>query len=584
MKINLTKLGMALLCLIMSIEIFAQQKLTLPDTDHYIINDSVMIKTKYGITLSAVVVRKKGVEEKLPTALFYFIYSNNNRSLMEAKYAADHGYVGIVADTRGKRLSPDPIEPYEHEAQDVNAVIDWITKQPWSNGSVGMYGGSYSGFAQWAATKYLHPALKTIVPYVAAIPGLGLPMENNIFLSANYQWAFYVTNNKYTDDTVNNDNARWRRMRNNWWESGAAYNKIDSIDGTPNPWMQKWLSHPDYDTYWQSMVPYKNDFKHINIPVLTITGYYDDGQVSALEYLREHYKYNPSAQHYLIIGPYDHFGAQTGGVPKLRDYQVDPDALINTREITFQWLDHILKGGKKPSLLRDKINFQVMGANKWKHVPTLEKMEDQHIRFYLDSIPGGKKVLSDHTPVKEIFMHQRIDLADRTSFYNDYYPDPIIKKELDTINGLFFVTKPFKQAVSISGRLQGELKAIINKKDMDIGLTLYEITPAGEYFQLSYFLGRASYAYDMSKRQLLVPGKLETIPFHRSRVFSRQFQKGSRLLLVLNIDKNPFAQINYGTGKDVSTETVKDAGVPLDINWSTGSYIDLGVSVAKALF
>ncbi|ASK30751.1 peptidase S15 [Chryseobacterium sp. T16E-39] len=583
MKINLTKLSMALLCLIISIEIFAQQKFSLPDNDHYIINDSVMIKTKYGITLSAVVVRKKGVKEKLPAALFYFIYSNKNRSLMEAKYAADHGYIGIVADTRGKRLSPGPIEPYEHETQDVNAVIDWIADQSWSDGRVGMYGGSYSGFAQWAATKYLHPALKTIVPYVAAIPGLGVPMENNVFILANYQWAFYITNNKYTDDSVNNDSARWRRMRNNWWESGLAYNKVDSIDGTPNPWFQKWLSHPDYDAYWQSMVPYKEDFKHINIPVLSITGYYDDGQVSALEYLREHYKYNPSAQHYLIIGPYDHFGAQKGGVAELRGYQVDSGALINTREITFQWFDYILKGGKKPALLEDKINFQVMGANKWKHVSSLEKMEDQHIRFYLDSV-SGKKLLSEKKPVKEVFMHQRVNLADRTSFYNDYYPDPIIKKELDTINGLFFVTKPFNQSVSVSGALKGELKAIINKKDMDIGLSLYEITPSGEYFQLSYFLGRASYAQDMSKRKLLVAGELETIPFYRSRVFSRQLQKGSRLLLMLNIDKNPFAQINYGTGKDVSKETVKDAGVPLDIQWSTGSYIDLGVSDSKSLF
>jgi putative CocE/NonD family hydrolase len=583
MKINLAKLSVAVLCLLFSVETFARQKLSLPDTLNYIINDSVMIKTKYGITLSAVVVRKKGVKEKLPAALLYFIYSNTNRSLVEAKYAADHGYIGIVADARGKRLSPDEPAPYEHEVQDVNAVIDWIISQQWSNGSVGMYGGSYSGFAQWAAAKHLHPALKTIVPYVAAIPGLGLPMENNVFLAANYQWAFYITNNKYTDDAVNNDNARWRKMRNNWWESGAAYNKMDSIDGTPNPWLQKWLSHPDYDAYWQSMVPYGQDFKHINIPVLSITGYYDDGQVSALEYLREHYKYNPSAEHYLIIGPYDHFGSQVGGVAKLRGYQVDSVALINTREITFQWLGYILKGGKKPALIKDKINFEVMGANHWKHVPSLNKMEDHQIRFYLDSL-SGKKILSDQKPAKESFMVQRVDLSDRATFYNDYYPEPIIKKEVDTTNGLFFITKPFNQAVSVSGALQGELKAIINKKDMDVGLVLYEVTPAGEYFQLSYYLGRASYASDMSKRKLLSPGKMENIPFYRSRVFSRQLQKGSKLLLVLNIDKNPFAQINYGTGKDVSKETVKDAGIPLEIKWSTGSFIELGFSVdAKSL-
>ncbi|MEH3111991.1 CocE/NonD family hydrolase [Pedobacter terrae] len=584
MKRNLVKLGMAVLCFALGLKTFAQQKLTLPDSNNYIINDSVMIKTKYGITLSAVVVRKKGLPQKLPAALFYFIYSNTNRSLKEAKYAADHGYIGIVADARGKRLSPDIPAPYEHEVKDVNAVIDWIVKQSWSDGRVGMYGGSYSGFAQWAAAKHLHPALKTIVPYVAAIPGLGLPMENNVFLSANYQWAFYVTNNKYTDDTINNDHTRWRDMRNNWWESGAAYNKIDSIDGKPNPWLQKWLSHPDYDAYWQSMIPYRKDFKHINIPVLSITGYYDDGQVSALEYLREHYKYNPLAEHYLIIGPYDHFGSQVGGIPYLRGYQVDTIALINTREITFKWFDYIFKNGNKPVLLKNKINFEVMGLNKWRHAPSLTKMEDYHIRFYLDSTTNGT-TLSAQKPTKVVFMHQQIDLADRTTFYNDYYPNPIIKKEIDKSNGLFFVTEPFNQAASVSGALQGQLKAIINKKDMDVGLVLYEITPDGEYFQLSYYLGRASYAYDMSKRCLLKPGKLATIPFYRSRVFSKQLQKGSRLLLVLNIDKNPFAEINYGTGKEVSRETIKDAGASLQIKWCTQSFIELGCSLdAKSLF
>ena len=576
--------GMAALCLLLSQYCLSQDKQTLPDTAHYIINDSVLIRTKDGATLSAVVVRKKGVVEKLPTAMMFFIYSNLERSLMEAKYSADHGYAGMVADTRGKRLSPDTIEPYEHEARDVNSVIDWIVQQPWSDGRVGMYGGSYSGFAQWAAAKYLHPALKTIVPYVAAIPGQGLPMENNVFLTANYQWAFYITDNKYTDDAVDNDNDRWRRMRLNWWDAGAAYNKIDSVDGTPNPWLQKWLSHPDYDGYWQSMVPYKEDFSKINIPVLTITGYYDDGQISALEYLREHYRYNPKAEHYLIIGPYDHFGAQRGGVANLRGYEVDPVALINTREITFQWLDHILRSGPKPALLKDKINFEVMGANTWKHVPSMDKMESSTLRLYL--CKGGDQTLrgwKDHSlrsikPANEEFIGQTVDLADRTTFNNDYYPDPIIKKEIDRTNGVFFISEPFDKPVSISGVLQGVLKAIINKKDMDIGVVLYELTPKGEYFQLSYFLGRASYAQDRTKRHLLTPGKLETIPFIRSRVFSKQLSKGSRLVMVLNIDKNPFAQINYGTGKDVSVETVKDAGAPLEIRWSTESWLEIGIS------
>ena len=576
---NIRFFVMAALCLLVSGLCLAQTSPQLPDTANYLINDKLLIKTSDGATISAVTVIKKPFTSKLPAALMFFIYSNTERSLAEAKFAADYGYIGIVADTRGKRLSPDKIEPYEHEARDVNSVIDWITQQSWSNGSVGMYGGSYSGFAQWAATKYLHPALKTIVPYVAAIPGLGLPMENNVFLTANYQWAFYITNNKFTDDLVNNDNERWHRMRDRWWETGVAYNRIDSLDGTPNPWLQKWLSHPDYDEYWQSMVPYKKEFSKINIPVLSITGYYDDGQVSALEYLREHYKYNPHAAHYLLIGPYDHFGAQKGGTAQLRGYQVDSVALINTREITFQWLDYVLKGTKKPDIIQDKINFEVMGENKWHHAKSIDQMGPRKRRLYLDKLKNGTAfTLSDRKPVKNDYLTQIVDLSDRITSNNDYYPSPIIKSELDTTNGLFFISQPFDTATSVSGLLKGNLRVTINKKDMDFGLSLYEVTPTGEYFQLSYFLGRASYAKDMSRRQLLNPGKATDIPFYRSRVFSKRLSKGSRLLVMLNINKNPFSEINYGTGKPVSTETISDAGAPLEIKWHNQSYIELGFS------
>ncbi|SFE40820.1 CocE/NonD family hydrolase [Spirosoma endophyticum] len=581
------KLMLGLLCLFWTTVSPAQQVISITRADslrlaederQFIIEDSVLIKTKDGAMLSAVVVRKRGLTTPQPTALLYFMYSNTARSLAEAKYAAARGYVGVVADTRGKRLSPDPVAPYEHEARDVNSVIDWIVQQPWSNGKVGMYGGSYSGFAQWAATKYLHPALKTIVPYVAAIPGQGLPMENNVFLNANCQWAFYVTNNKYVDNEMNNDNQRWRRMRNRWYETGVAYNRIDSIDGTPNPWLQKWLKHPDYDAYWQRMVPYGNDFSKITIPVLSITGYYDDGQISAMHYVREHYKYRPDAEHYLIIGPYDHFGAQKGGVPVLRGYSVDSVALINTKIITFDWLDYVLKGGPKPALLKDRINYEVMGANVWRHAPSIAKMSNTHLKLYLtDQKEGDNYRLARQKPNVPRSLKQEVDLADRSTSNNDYYPDPIIRNVLNRSNGLFFISEPVDHEISINGMFSGELKAIINKKDMDIGVVLYEVTPQGEYVALSYFLGRASYARDASHRNLLKSGVMETIPFSKTRLVSRQLRKGSRLLVVLNIDKNPFAQINYGTGKDVSQETIRDAGLPLTVQWSTDSFIQLPV-------
>ena len=157
------------------------------------------------------------------------------------------------------------------------------------------------------------------------------------------------------------------------------------------------------------------------------------------------------------------------------------------------------------------------------------------------------------------------------------YPAPIVGKKSDISNGFSFISEPFDEPVSIDGTFLGEIKASLNKKDMDIGVVLYEVMPNGELFHLSYFLGRASFARDMSVRKLLTPGKVESISFNKTRMTSRRLSKGSRLLVTLNVNKNPYAQINYGTGKDVSDEDINDAKIPLQIKWQNGSCVKIPV-------
>jgi putative CocE/NonD family hydrolase len=549
------------------------------DARRYAIDDRVLIRTPDGATLSATLYRKKAAAGRGPACLLYTIYPERLHDT--AREGAAHGYATVVADARGKRLSPDRIVPYEHEASDVNSVIDWIRRQPWSDGQVGMWGNSYSGFAQWAATKRLSPALKTIAPSAAAIPGLGLPMENNVFLNANYGWAFYVGNNRMLDDAVYYDRRRWSELNQRWYESGRPYREIDKVDGTPNPWLQRWLQHPSFDAFWQAMVPWGRDFAKIRIPVLTITGYYDDAEVSALEYVRQHYQENPSADHYVLVGPYQHFSAQSPRKPAfVYGYEIDPAAQIDTKAVIFGWMDHVMRGAPRPAILADRINFEVMGANAWRHAPSLEKMADEQTTFYLTDQPAGSHhALSREKPAKATFLEQTVDLADRKSSANNYYyPAPMVLDSLELPTGFAFVTEPFAEPVQVNGAFRGELLAAINKKDFDVSVVLYEVMPDGRLFHLSYFVGRASYARDMTQRRLLTPGKVESIPFERTRLVSRQLSRGSRLMVVVNVNKNSFAQVNEGTGKDVSDESRADAGEPLRVRWSTESRVVIPIS------
>lgn len=559
----------------------------------YLVQDSLLISTPTGASISAIIVRDPEQQSPATAILFHTIYARPGRDLEYAINAVDQGYVGIVTYSRGKGLSQDSIIPYEFETNDTYDVIEWISKQTWSDGNVGMYGGSYVGFTQWAATKKMHPALKTIVPSAAAAPGIAEPMENGVVANFFYPWPHYVTNNRYLDTLLYGDNQRWINLYLDWYQQGIAYQKLDSLDGLPNKVFRKWLDHPVYDQYWQEMIPNNAEFANIDIPILTTTGYFDGGQIGALYYLRQHYAFSKNPDHYLVIGPYTHFGSQRIPEINVGGYEIDSVARINITDLIFDWFNYIFKNGEKPRILEDKINYQVMGANKWSHAPDPSEVANDTITFYLSTLTSeinwpfdsGNNDQDRHytltmsPPEKIEYLSQEIDFSDRSDdAQNNYFTPLVISDTLTVGNGFSFVSEPFGEDFEINGSYFGELKVEINKKDFDYSTVLYELTEEGKYFKLTLRnIGRASLARDLSHRELLHPDTLESIPLHNVRMTSKKIAKGSRLVLVLNGNKHPFDQINYGTGKDVSLETIEDATDPLIIKWHTGTHLKIPV-------
>ncbi|MFT3794322.1 CocE/NonD family hydrolase [Flavobacterium sp.] len=542
--------------------VFSSHAQTIPDDDFlYDIADSVWIPLPDGQKISATVVKKNNVDAALPVVLFYTTYSQGRNDRKIAKRLADRDYVGVIAYTRGIRGNLAEYVPYENEATDSYEIIDWISKQKWCNGKVGMYGGSYTGYSQWAAARKLHPALQTIVPQVAVMPGYDFPMENDVPIANILQWPNDILKFPPLD----------RGLVFQYFDNGVAFQKLDSLAGQPNRLFQKWLRHPAYDSYWQSLAPTPKEYAEIDIPVLTTTGYYDGCQISALRYFKQHMRYNRNANHYLVIGPYDHWSGQRHAAPELMGYKIDPVAQISMQQLAFDWLDYILKDGKKPALLKDKVNYEVMGSNQWKSAPSIEKMSNRSLTFYFDN-----GLLSQKKPRKNSPSLQKVDFKNRED-QNAYYTPNIVFDTLDVSNGLVFRSDIFEKEFSINGAFEGKLYATLNKKDLDVSMALYEQTPDGRYFFLTRYVGRASYARNPSKRQLLKPGKKETIPFSNTRLVSKQISKGSRLVILLNVNKHPFEIINYGSGKEPAVETVKDAGEPLQIQWHNDSRVQIPI-------
>src|SRR5262249_52028643 len=109
---------------------------------------------------------RPAVEGKYPTILIRTPYGRTG-SMADGEWWAKRGYVLIAQDVRGREDSDGDWDPFVAERKDGKDTIDWIAKQPWSDGKVGMIGGSYLGYVQWAAAVEHPAALKCIIPQVS---------------------------------------------------------------------------------------------------------------------------------------------------------------------------------------------------------------------------------------------------------------------------------------------------------------------------------------------------------------------------------------------------------------------------------
>src|SRR5262249_38667892 len=146
------------------------------------------------------------------------------------------------------------------------------------------------------------------------------------------------------------------------------------------------------------------------------------------------------------------------------------------------------------------------------------------------------------------FLPQLFDLTDRSDV--GWRPSAfIVTRNLKPPNGELYVSEPLKQPLEIGGLLTGALDLTLHNKDIDLRLSMYELRPDGEYINLfdPAYAFRASYARDRVKRHLLRAGQRQQLPFRSERMMGRKLAAGSRVVLVLGINKRADQQLNYGT-------------------------------------
>jgi putative CocE/NonD family hydrolase len=343
----------------------------------------VSITMSDGIRLAADIYWPAGADKKdrFPILLEYLPYrkdENRARNYSLYSYFLEHGYLVVRVDMRGTGNSEGITIPYEYsdiELDDGEEVIDWLSQQEWSTGSVGMFGISWGGFNSIQMAMRNPPALKAFV-------------------------ALMATEYLYQEDVHYMDGIMV--AGDSWMMSNDLYN---SLPGAPDFKMdEEWLRNrfnvePSVYTYMRQQrdgafwdrASAKGQYEKIRVPGYHIGGWYD-GYRNSLPRMLE----NVQAPVKAMIGPWDHYFPHNAW----------PKPQIEWRHEAVRWFDQWLKGEdtgilKEPAFAVYVRNYhppdpdldQVHGYWRWEDGWPIERIENHswyaHADHSLSTEPAG---------------------------------------------------------------------------------------------------------------------------------------------------------------------------------------------------
>lgn len=526
----------------------------------------VGLRTRDGIRLSAIHYSPGGDAAAGPVIVTLTPYVAQRYHDL-GLYFAQRGFHFLSVDVRGRGNSEGVFRPPQAEAADACDVIGWIAKQDFCDGKVAMWGGSYSGYLQWAAAKERPPGLVSIAPMASPFRGVDSPAPNNIFLPYRIQWLTLISG-RTSQDLVFADQPFWNQQFLRWARSGRSFREIDSFLGLPSEIFQEWLEHPAQDAYWDAYNPTAAEYGAIELPILTITGAYDVNQRGALEHYRRHLA-NASGEarsrHFLIMGPWDHAGMRAprnfGGL-KLGDA-----AFVDLLDLYRQWVDWTMERGPKPSFLKSNVAYYVTGEEAWRYASSLEAVTGAvrilHIQASATSDGTLKGSLADAPVVSgsDEFLHDPRDLS-LAGLEAEIGPDDLVDGRLMAARGgrqLTYETAPLEEELLLAGFFAADLWIAIDQPDADFQLSVYEVGPGGELLLLARDSLRARYREGSRDERLVETREPLRYEFRSFNFAARRLKRGSRLRLAVDCGSTIFKERNGSTGDCVADGTAAEA-------------------------
>jgi len=542
------------------------------------VDANVMLPMRDGVKLATDIYHPVGVE-KAPVILVRTPYKKE-MSELQGRYYARRGYAFAIQDTRGRFSSQGQWEPFVNEAKDGYDTIEWLAAQPWSNGKVGMIGGSYLGWVQWFAASQHPPHLVTIIPNVSPPdPFHNMPYENGVlFLYGGLWWATIVESEATADISgAALTNALDKKF-------GKLMNSLPVIDldkavlGKENRYWRNWIAHPSaLDKYWANTM-FLDRLKDVNIPVFHQSGWYDgDGIGAKLNYLKMA-SYGHANQK-LTIGPWPHSDTASR---RIGDHDFGPQAIIDLQRDYLRWFDYWLKGIDNGIMKEPLVSIFAMGSNKWLEGPKYPLPETRFEKLYLSSgghanTSKGDGKLGFTAPAAaappDRYVYDPGDPTPDPSFYERTAeeekiarPQADLKKEAEAQRDkvtaarqdiLVYVTEPFEKPYTIAGPVSAVIYASSSARDTDWFVHFIEVDAKGKFwplFNTSAGKVRARYRNSLNKAEFLKPGRIYayTIDLWHTGM---TIQPGHRLRIEVASADFPMFERNLNTGGNNETET-----------------------------
>ena len=531
------------------------------DEDRLVVDENVAIAMRDGTRLIASITRPAS-DGPFPTVLTRTPYDRMNQQA-NAEQWASAGYAFVREDVRGRFDSEGEFYPFRDDPADGHDTIEWIARQPWSNGRVGTTGASHVGTVQYLAAPGRPPALAASVPEFApaSVYHYWWYQGGAFRLSFNLAWVLALAQDNLRHfprrlEALTRDREQalvspeemlrleLKPLFREW--SFGDFATIDGVFG--NDWFDQFMQHPDYGDFWR---PYDFATQHaeMDTPMLHIGAWYDtfaQGTIDSYAGLARHARSERarSAQR-LIMGPWRHVNWGQREVGELdfgpRLLEVVP---FDTRR---RWFDRWLGGGGDVDAAPPVLIF-VMGENVWRAEEAWPPPSTQHVDYYLHA--GGS--LSRDPPGDDQPLTFTYDPADPVVTLGgcewvNYPCGPFDQRPLDgRTDVLRFQTPPLEHDLEVTGQVFVHLVASSSARDTDFTAKLIDVHPDGSAYNLCDGILRGRYRESLSTQTPMQHGEPYEFVIDLWST-SNLFRRGHRIRLDVSSSNFPRFDANPNT-------------------------------------